>query len=297
MANISRILCPVDFSDASKHALDHAIAIARWYGARITALHVRQEIVLLPPTLLAEIGNTTAAPNHEAERRLHEWLAPVRDAGLTADIVLRDGSNPAAHVVAVADETNTNLVVMGTHGRSGFDRLVLGSVTEKVIRKTRRPVLTVPPPAIATSTLPFKRVLCGIDFSAPSVEALRFASSIAKASDSTLTLLHVMEYPFENESVRTLPFDSAGYRTAVKEDAAKRLEALASDELREWRSPQTKLAHGKPYEQILATAAADGADLIVLGVHGRPAFDVMLFGSTTSQVIRRATCPVLTLNR
>lgn len=233
----------------------------------------------------------------DAESRVHQWLAPVRAAGITCDVLAVDGNSPAAHIVEVAGRIGADLIVLGTHGRSGFERLLLGSVTEKVVRTAQCPVITVPPPMVATSRLPFKRVLCGIDFSEPSMAALRFAMSMAKESNSTLTLLHVLEFPTERgEVLETLPFDMASYRAAVQTDATRRLMELITEDERTWCQPATKLVHGRPYEQIVAIAAETHTDLIVLGVHGRNTFDLMLFGSTTNQVIRRATCPVLTLN-
>jgi nucleotide-binding universal stress UspA family protein len=107
----------------------------------------------------------------------------------------------------------------------------------------------------------------------------------------------VLELPQENEPLATLPFDMSTYRAAVEEDATRRLVDLVSDDIRAACQPATRLVHGKPYEQILAVAKEMRSDLIVLGVHGRKAFDMMIFGSTTNQVVRRATCPVLTLNR
>lgn len=298
MLEIRRILCPVDFSDASHHALDHAVMIAGWYRARITALHVRHPAFLVePPILFAEMGNTPVATLEDAEGRLHYWLAPVRAAGIACDVMAMDGNMPAAVIVDAATTIGADMIVLGTHGRSGFERLLLGSVTEKVVRTAKCPVVTVPPPTVATSKLPFKRVLCGVDFSAPSMAALEYALSLAKESDSELTLLHALEFPKEEQMDVTLPFDMAAYRAAVQADSTRRLEELITDDVRAWCQPTTKLAFGRPYEQILDIAAQMHADLIVLGVHGRNAVDLMLFGSTTNQVIRRATCPVLTIGR
>ena len=296
MMDIRRILCPVDFSDASQHALDHAVMIAGWYRARITALHVRHPAFLVePPILFTDFGGGAAATLEDAETRLHQWLSPVRAAGLECDVMAVDGNTPAVPIVEVAAQIGADLIVLGTHGRSGFQRLLLGSVTERVVRTARCPVLTVPPPTVVTSRLPFKRVLCGIDFSDPSMAAFRLALSVAKESDSALTLLHVLELPADDRADITLPFDTAAYRTAVREDSTRRMMALITDEVRACCTPDTRVVHGRPYEQILAAAQEASADLIVLGVHGRNAIDLMLFGSTTNQVIRRATCPVLTL--
>ncbi len=295
MSEIRRVLCPVDFSDASRHALDHAVMIAGWYRARITALHVRHPAFLVEPPILMTEFSDAVAELADAEARLHQWLSPVRAAGIPCDVMAVDGTNPAARIVEAVDQIGADLIVLGTHGRSGFERLLLGSVTERVVRTSRVPVVTVPPPSVATSRLPFKRVLCGIDFSEPSMAALRYALSIAKESDSALTLLHAVEFPFEGETLATQPFDLDAYRTAVRADAERRLGELITDEVRAWCKPEMKLASGRPYEEVLRAAAEVRADLIVLGVHGRNALDMMLFGSTTNQVIRRSTCPVLTL--
>jgi nucleotide-binding universal stress UspA family protein len=297
MADIHRILCPIDFSEASRHALDHAVLIAGWYRARITALHVRHPAFLVePPILFAAFGDAPLATIEDAEARLHNWLAPVRAAGIACEVMAVDGSDPASQIVHIAGRTRPDLIVLGTHGRSGFQRLLLGSVTEKVVRTAQCPVITVPPPSVATSTLPFKRIVCGIDFSEPSIESLQFAASLADESNASLTLLHVIEFPREHEPLATLPFDMGGYRAAVHEDANQRLASLLSNVQTSSR-PIMRLEYGKPYEQILSVAAELNTDLIVLGVHGRSAFNVMIFGSTTNQVIRRATCPVLTLSR
>lgn len=295
MMDIRRILCPVDFSDASQHALDHAVMIAGWYRARITALHVRHPAFLVePPILFTDFGGGAAATLEDAEARLHEWLSPVRAAGLACDVMAVDGNMPATRIVEVAGQIGADLIVLGTHGRSGFQRLLLGSVTERVVRTARCPVVTVPPPSVVTSTLPFKRILCGIDFSDPSMAAFRVALSVARESDSALTLLHVLEFPSGEPTDATLPFDMGAYRAAVQADSTRRMMDLITEDVRAWCTPATKVVHGRPYEQILEAAEEMSADLIVLGVHGRNALDLMLFGSTTNQVIRRATCPVLT---
>ncbi len=296
MLEIRRILCPVDFSDASQHALDHAVMIAGWYRARITALYVRNPAFMIePPILFAEFGTAVDALEHE-EARLHEWLSPARAAGIDCDVMVVDGS-PAVRIVERAALVPADLIVIGTHGRGGFERLLLGSVTERVVRTAPCPVITVPPPSVATSRLPFKRLLCGIDFSEPSMAALRYAMSIARESDAHLTLMHVLEFPVGDDIPAERPFDMAQYRLAVEADARRRLQELITDDLRTWCAPDIKLVRGKPYEQLLAAAHSESADLLVLGVHGRNALDQMLFGSTTNQLVRRATCPVLTLLR
>lgn len=179
-------------------------------------------------------------------------------------------------------------------GRGGFERLLLGSVAEKVLRKATCPVMTVPPPAVTTSKLPFAHLLCPVDFSDSSISALQFAFSLAKESNARLTLVHVFEFHSDEESAKRALAASESYRQ-WETDARQRLDALIPQDVRTWCTPESRLAYGKAYQQILKLAATEQTDLIVMGVQGRIAFDLTLFGSTTNQVVRQASCPVLTL--
>lgn len=296
MVEIARVLCPVDFSEASRHALDHALAIARWYDARVTALHVISPLyVLEPPILFAEpSGSSPVAIEPQAMRaRLREWLQQANAPAETEVSV--DQGHPVAHILSYAASLSADLVVMGTHGRSGFDRFALGSVTEKVLRKAACPVVTVPPPAAAASTLPFKRLLCPVDFTDSSLSALRLAFSLAQESDARLTILHVFEWPGDEDTVVERLFKLPDVRRQLEDETKERLEALVPPDVRTWCQPTTRLAFGKPYARILEIAREERADLIVIGVRGRNALDLTLFGSTANQVVRRAECPVLTL--
>jgi nucleotide-binding universal stress UspA family protein len=163
-------------------------------------------------------------------------------------------------------------------------------------------VLTVPPRAHATSQIPFSRLLCAIDFSESSLAALQFALSLATESDARLTMLHVLEWPWEEPPpprLEDLPMEQGAalgeYRRYREKMALMQLETLVPASARLSRSPLRRLSHGKPHVQILELAKDEGSDLIVIGVHGRNPVDMMVFGSTTNQVVRRATCPVLTL--
>jgi len=302
MLSLQRILCPIDFSDASRRALDHAAAIARWYGSHLTALHVvSPPFMPMPPVLFAEAPSRrpAALTDTEAEEitaHLRAWLAATSQPPRETDVIVEEASQPAAQIVARAASLPADLIVLGTHGRSGFDRLLLGSVTEKVLRKSVCPVMTVPPPAERPSQLPYKHLLCPVDFSPPSLAALTFAMSMAKESDAELTIANVIEWT-ATALAPSVPFDYSAFRAEFEADATRRLEALVSDEARTWCRPTTRLLHGKPYEEILSIARNERIDLIVMGVHGRNVLDHMLFGSTTNHVVRQAPCPVLTLKQ
>jgi len=295
MTEIRKVLCPVDFSETSHDALEHAVAIARWYDSEIIALYVRATPMVDTATLFTM---TAALPNLSepedraaAEEHLRAWLEPRRPDVPTRTVVA-EGS-VAATILETAKSRGVDLIVMGTHGSSGFERLVLGSVTEKVLRKATCPVLTVPPASYSTVKLPYTRVLCPLDFSESSKAALGFAFSLGKESDAAVTLLHVVDTP-DSEHL-TQRFDWSQYQKAVGEKVSSQLNQLVPDEVRLWCRPSVQVAFGKPYREILSVAATEKADLIVIGVRGRNPIELAIFGSTTNQVVRRATCPVLTL--
>ena len=184
---------------------------------------------------------------------------------------------------------------MGTHGRSGFQRLFLGSTAEKVLRQARCPVMTVPPrmpDAMPLGPVAFTRLLCAVDFSASSELALNYAISLAREGNGALTLVHIVEttplyYDFSPPAVVDV--------TAWTEEARKRLRGMVADDVRASVSVTEVVAMGKPYREILKLAGEFASDLIVMGVQGRNAADLLFFGSTTHHVVREARCAVLTL--
>jgi len=302
---IARVLYPTDLSETSAHAAEWAVAVAGYYKAAITVIHVVSPIPMAVPRLGTSIPGESIEET-EMDRLRKDVTAQFSEAsGDTSQLdVLIDVGQPAARILERAAGLPADLIVMGTHGTSGFQHVVLGSVTERVLRKAGCPVLTVPPRAQATSRLPFERVLCAIDFSDSSLAALHFALSLVQESDAALTLLHVLEWPWEEPPppvIEELPVEQghalAEFRRYREQSAQKRLESLAPDSLRVSLTPVARVRNGKPYVQILETAAEEKTDLIVIGVHGRNPLDMALFGSTTNQIVRRATCPVLTLRQ
>jgi len=300
MASIKSVVCPIDFSEGSAHALEQAVAVASWYNARLTALHVYSPLLPVPGLPVDH------APESELQPVRHEATAFVESVlprGTVVDVVVECGQ-PAPSILGQATGLQADLIVMGTHGLSGFERLLLGSVTEKVLRKAACPVLTVPPRAHVTSRLPFVRVLCAVDFSEWSLAAVEWAASLAGQSGAALELLHVVEWPWEEPPAPTLadlPREQAAalleLRRYVTASATSRLESLVPVDTRTQCEVTTRISHGRPYIETLRVAAEENVDLIVLGVHGRRMIDLAMFGSTTNQVVRGATCPVVTLRR
>jgi len=308
MVEIRRVLCPIDFSQHSRLALDHALAIAKWYGSTVTVLHVYCTTPAAPYTRGLPSYKSIAVTRSNRERLLEEtgrFIAAEAPTGASIEIVLCEG-DAASEILNQANSLGADLLVIGTHGRSGFERLVLGSVAEKVLRKARCPVLSVPrgmPDAVPATPALFTRILCPVDFSECSLNALNHAMSLAEKANARLTLLHVLVYGDEEAPdvydtlISDERLDMAHFRRRREEIHRERLRDAVPEALRARHTVDSILTSGKPYREILRVAAEQGNDLIVMGVQGRGATDLMVFGSTTQHVVRQATCPVLTLCR
>jgi nucleotide-binding universal stress UspA family protein len=306
MAAIERILCPIDFSDTSRHALGHAFAFARWYEARVTIFHVvNVPVPVMPPSGLAGMPPIGVAEelSQNPPLRLEDVAEEVRRfSGLrdgadpkTAEVVVVEG-NPVRETLAQAEQIAADLLIMGTHGRSGFEALFLGSVTEKVLRSTHVPVLTVPPAVERVESVAYRTILCPIEFSDPSTRALEYALTLAKETGARLILLHVIEQLVDAPQLRQVSqLNVEEYRRSLEEDARARLRSAVPEDARVWCTPEEQVLSGKAYRLILDVAEQEAAEIIVMGVHGKGVLNRRLFGSTTHHVIREARCPVLTL--
>jgi len=283
MATIRRILCPVDFSDFSRRALDLAVAVAGRHGADVTALHAAAPQAHPDPAGLARL-----------RAELDCFVAPLRTPGVCVRTVVEEGS-PADTIVRWARQLPGDLVVMGTHGAGGFERLVLGSVAEKVLRAAPCPVLTVSKPRAEAFPLEagrFREVVCALDLSDGSRRTLALAESTAQACGAPLTLLHVLEdQPQEAAAVSRAGLDLADYRSQRCRHARRRLQALADGV----GIHEDVVRTGRPADEILRFAEERRAGLVVVGVHGRGRWNRLHLGSTADQVVRGADCPVLTV--
>jgi len=310
MIKIKTILCPIDFSDHSRRALDHAVAIARWYDSTITAFHV---YAVPPPAAYGlesppPVGMVlTPADRERLTTAMASFVETANASGVPIEIAIGQGTSAANEILQQANAMRADLLTIGTHGRSGFDRLGLGSVAERVLRRADCPVLTVPrqaPDAVPVAPVLFKRILCPIDFSDSSMRALNYAMSLAQEADARLTVLHVMVYDLGIEApemyetvIADRRMSVADYRNRCEDYSRERLRAAVPEAVGAYCTVEVLQATGKPYREILRVAAEQQTDLIVMGVQGRTAPDLMVFGSTTQHVVRQATCPVLTIRK
>ena len=296
MVEFKQIICPVDLSESSVRALAYAAALARWYDSQLTVLHVVPtfESMQVRGDLAEPIRVVTPMPREQVLEEMSRSLNLTALASRATPVA--QSGDPRETIIDQALSKKADLIVMGTHGRRGFKRLLLGSVTEAVLREAPCPVLTVPPHAAAdvSEAVTFKRILCPVDFSPSALQALGFALDLARQADGLVTLLHALEWLSE-EPRTSAHFDVPEYRRHMAQDARERLRTLVAEESRTWVEIDDVVVFGRPYREVLRAAEMKSADLIVMGAQGRGGIDLALFGSTTQQVVRGAMCPVLTV--
>jgi nucleotide-binding universal stress UspA family protein len=293
MAAIRRILCPVDFSEVSRRACDYAVALARQHEAAVTLLYVAP----LPVPLSAGPPGTSAVASLDVgarERWTEELRRLVAGAGdIRTEVLVEEGS-AVAEILAKAALMGADLVAMGTHGRGGFERWLLGSVTDKVLRKASFPVLTVSPwcPEPPREGA-FRRILCALDLAPDSVTTLAHAAAVARRSGprARVSLLHVIDdLPQQDIVLGRAGLELGTYRRYREEEARTRLAEMASSHAA-GLNPDISTSTGAAWRAILHAAAEAASDLIVMAAHGSLADGH--FGSNVDRVVREAPCPVL----
>lgn len=276
------ILCPTDFSELATFALGLASDLASCSGAALLVMHAEP---FVPPVYftagqideLAAVGEQT---RQAAEEYLHRYAAEKVKNTVPMEVAVSN-EHPVSAILNSARARNADLIVMGTHGRSGLSRVMLGSVTERVLREAGIPVLSVRAPALATgAAYQIRRVLCPVDFTPLAAHALEYAVCAAECFGSEINVLTVIE--------------SSRPATAERE-AADRLSAWIPAESRR-RCPAIRetVRRGDAAGEIIGVATAEHCDLIVLGAQHKPFADATVLGVTTIRVTRHAPCPVLT---
>jgi nucleotide-binding universal stress UspA family protein len=292
------ILCPIDFSGPSIRGLSYATALATWYEAQLEVLHVVPAFDDPPrPGPSGSIGEWNQPTSRDAiVSEIRRSIEAVGATSLKPKVLAQEGRTHEL-IVHRAQAQPADLLVMGTHGRSGFNRLLLGSVTEKVLRTAVCPVLTVPAaaPAMTAAAVAFKRILCAIDFSPSALRALRYALELGRQANGCVTVLYALEMMDLEEPGDHVGFDLRECRQHFADYARERLHAQLAGESTTWCEIEEAVAVDRAYKAILQTAASSKADLIVMGAQGTGGLELMLFGSNTQHVLRAALCPVLTV--
>lgn len=281
-----KILLATDFSSISEKALPYAAAIARHFGATIYIAHVipAEDYAHIPPS---ERDVALAELKQQAERRITAILASSHFQGIPHKITL-DHGDVAAHLSRIVEEQDINLIVTGTHGKHGLQKLLSGSMAEEIFRLASVPVLAIGPEVAIDpqAEVRLERILYATDFSSESRPAMRYAYALTKEYDAHLYFLHVVEDVWQE------PFS-----TRVSADTFCRLQLHENDlsEIEEGVQPEFLVEFGMAEALTLDVARNREVQLIVLSVPGtvHPVLSAHLPGPVAYNIVSHALCPVL----
>ena len=288
MNAVRHVLCPVDFSEASRTSLRCAAALANRFDAGLTVLTVDDP-------LLAQVA-AHAGPSlvGETERELRHFCSDVIDRPSGRVSYTATVGKPAAEILREARDRQADLIVMSSQGRSGARKMFFGSTTERVLRDTTVPVLVTPDtPLIAlalTDPKQIGRIIVPVDLTGDSTAHVNVATAIASAAGVSVVLVHVLEPVFVPYNVRMA---MGGVDTARRERAAEQLAAVAA-RLARPITVETMVLSGDPSEEITRLVDTRHANLIVMALHSAGALGPRM-GSVTYRVLCLSHAPVLAL--
>jgi len=298
MIDVKKILVPVDFSEPSKTAVTYGLSLALQFNARLMLAHI-------VPTSTALIY-TFPTESFEFEKKQVQSAKLVLGSLVPEDYRERVGlqtivkvGEVRSEILGLVAEEEIDLVVMGTHGRSAFERFVLGSLTERMLRKVPVPILTVsrldPSKELHTiGPVPLRHVLYATDLSDRAEPGLKFSVELARGTGARLTVLHVFK------AMETIYWSAeGGFLTneldTLRQDTFRRLQ----DSIQNAQSDDVKIVptmlEGTPVTEILAFADEENVDMIVINLQGKSVVERALLGSTAERVIRSAHVPVLSI--
>ena len=287
-----KILSAIDFSTFTDSIFYYSVALCKKYEAKLLLVHVTTDLkTLLEHSETAlDVEALQMSNIRYAQERLEER---VKGLPIENEIIINQGT-PADIISRLASEQQADMVITATHGKAGFKRIILGSVTEKLIKTLHCPLLVLPlqehdlmPPAAVEIKL--KKILVGCDFSSDSKLAFDYGFSLAQEFQAELHLSHVIKpslYKNEREGINQL-----------RDRLEKKLEGLVPEACRDWCTAKIALLDGEPYMALMDYAKEQEMDMIVLGIRGHTLWEKLLVGSTTDRLIRHSPFPVLAVRQ
>jgi nucleotide-binding universal stress UspA family protein len=296
--SVKNVLYATDFSTTSEAALPYAAAVCRKFGSTLHIAHVISDTGLLLMTGgvdYVSFGTLYEDTNTVAKQKMDVIASCLR--GLPFRTHFQHGKVWPQLKQLVA-QNEIDLIVVGTHGRGGISKLLVGSVAENILRHAPCPVLTVGPAvcgharlpqldthsaALAPSELELQHILYAAKLTPESQRVAQVAIALAQQFEARLTVMHVIEYPVKKD-----------VRLTLVEETRERLEAMVPLGARLPYAPEAVAQFGSAWQAIVKEAAERGADLIVLGARASEGTTHMPW-STVHHVVADATCPVLTV--
>lgn len=283
------ILLPFDGSEGAAEVLHHASEIAHWANATIHVLYVadtkRDSVTVVG-------GHTVDALVQKGEDIVDEAAKTLETLGVSYETDVVQG-NPAPTIVDYAQRYDQDLIVMPTHGREGISRYLIGSVSEKVVRLSSTPVLTVRMQPDEQLTFPYESILLPTDGSTAATHAAEYLTQLAAALDATVHVLSVVE-----DSTFGPDVQSTGFGKETEQAAANAVETVVSEaETRGVANTVGHIEHGSPVEEILDSIESNDIHAVGMGTTGKRGTDRILLGSVAEKTVRSAPVPVMTVTQ
>lgn len=288
MENI-KILVPLDFSDLGSKALHSAEKMASLFDGSVTPFHSYLPLNEVDggPYMFG-MGSASIEDYDDIEDALHDRLSELAKEEIDATLVTEPKisiGNPAQAIVEEAKDFD--MIVMTTHGRTGFSRFFLGSVSEKVLRTSHIPVLIVNEQRDLNE---LNRIMLTTDFSDHSKQAFSFAKEIAKKAEAKLELVNILAFDPQHDDEPDEP------KIQLREQRLKVIAKEMLHEINELVETKVIVSSDTPHEAILNYNLDNPHDLIVMSTVGRTGIDYLMMGSTTANVVRHVKSPVLSIN-
>ena len=315
-----KIMCAVDFSDFTDETLAYSVAFCKEFHAKLFLAHIATDVNSSFVHSEIAIDRVTIQREYltNAQKTLEDMAKKI---AIENEIVVGKG-DPADEICRLALREDIDLVITATHGKSGIKRLLIGSVTEKLMKTVHCPILVLRSQEhkfipVSDYKMKLRKVLVGCDFSPDSKLAFDYGISLAQEFQAELYLAHAVK-PTEHielkssDYINIIPGDYVHWRTSdyfemqkkVTQENQEKIKTLRSrlerqlyymvpEECKNWCDPHTILLAGEPYKELIKYAEEQEIDMIVLGIRGHTLLEKLLVGSTTDRAIRQAPCPVL----
>ena len=283
---MKRILCAVDFSESSEKAFSYAVPLASLNHGQIRLLHVIPRIVASVSGKPVTESRWTAREEDQAKVELDRLAKIARANVRSVSVEVRIG-DVDLQILAAASDWRADTIALGTHGRKGFKRWIIGSVAERMLRYSSVPILIAGASRNQKPQPGFRRILVPVDFSPETSKLLAVATPIARKTHASVSMLHVIQDPSGEVDWATFPAETAGIE--------KRLRDLIQPAMKQQIKVQARVLNGQPYKVILKVMKESNPSLVVLSTHGQGFIERVLIGSTAERVVRGGAfnCPML----
>ena len=288
------ILVPIDFSEFSSNVLNYAIGLAEKFHSNLILLHA---VVLFEDDVneeqrLQEYEEWVRKREKNINAHMKKNELRVNQKGISVDSVVLRSISAADAFLEYLNDHSCDLIIMGTHGRTGLKHIFLGSVAEKIVRLSPIPVLSV---HRSVQDFRIENIIAPIDFSIYSKNAADYAISIAENFKAQVNFIHVIEKEIHPSFYASGVESIFQIDTGLQDRVIQNMQGFLEEQLNSDIKPRFMVKEGRAHREIVEYAKEEKADLIVISTHGLTGLEYLLLGSTTEKVVRWASCPVLTL--